>query len=267
MTVPILDSSAWREFRGKPNSSGINNTIHLAKIADMEGKLHDCFVKLLPLNYPSLLGEAIGWLLTRSTNVPCAKFAAIVLVPLDQLRKNIDLPLEFDNEKVCPAWCCEVIPGNSLRQIHKWDSSIVLRKCLRSVDARKIASFDIWTDLRDRNCGNVIKSSNGGYISIDHETILHDLLWLPSGRGYDARSLLTEAQQHLPFLEFQRFQVDMAKASEIHAKGLALLSNDLAEIVHKIYPHLSDTMAPEIIDMLKKRAQVGWLANTLGVIA
>ena len=65
MSVSILDSSAWREFRGEPSSSGVNETAHLAKIADSTGKLRDCFVKLLPLNYPSLLGEAIGWLLAR----------------------------------------------------------------------------------------------------------------------------------------------------------------------------------------------------------
>lgn len=267
MSVPILDGSAWREFRGKPSSAGVNETVHLAKIADMDGRLYDCFVKLLPLNYPSLLGEAIGWLLTRSANVACAKFAAIVLVPLDELRKSTKLPSEFDSMKVCPAWCCEVVPGKSVRQIHKWAFWIKRRDCLRSIDARKIASFDVWTDLRDRNYGNVIRSSSGGYISIDHETILHDLIWVPSGKTYESRSLLSEAQQHLPVLEFQRFQVDMAKAAESHASGLALVSNDLAEIVHKIYPHLSASLTPAILDALNERAQAGWLANTLGVIA
>ena len=267
MSIPILDTSAWREYRGKPSSSGINETTHLAKIADQTGMLRDCFVKLLPLQYPSLLGEAIGWLLARSSNVTCVSFAAILLVPLTELRKSTVLPAEFDGMDVCPAWCSELVAGKSLRQIHKWVFWLVRRHCLNSQDVRKIASFDLWTDLRDRNYGNVIRSPGGGYISIDHETILHDLLWLPTGKTYLSRSLLNEAHLHLTPIDFQRFQVDMANAAQAHADGLAAASNDIADIINKIYPHLSATLVPATINSLGQRANTGWLANKLGVIA
>lgn len=266
MSVPILDASAWREFRGIPSNLGVNKTVHLAKIADTSGKLHDCYVKLLPLNYPNLLGEAIGWLLTRSANVPCVSFAAIVLVPLDELRKSTVLPSEFDGVAECPAWCCEVVSGKSVRQIHKWLFWLARRKCLNSIDARKIASFDMWTDLRDRNFGNVIRSQNGGYVSIDHESILHDLIWLPFG-AFELRSLLEEARQHLLPLDFQRFQLDIANAAKDHENGLTAARADLIDIIDKIYPAHSHTLTPAILNLLNQRAQAGWIANTLGVIA
>lgn len=267
MSVPILDASAWREFRGIPSNLGVNKTVHLAKIADTSGKLHDCYVKLLPLNYPNLLGEAIGWLLTRSANVPCVSFAAIVLVPLDELRKSTELSSEFDGVATCPAWCCEVVSGKPVRQIHKWRFWLARRKCLNSIDARKIASFDLWTDLRDRNFGNVIRSQNGGYVSIDHESILHDLIWPPSGKTFGENSLLVEAKLHLSAEDFQRFKMDMSNAANDHTNGLTTARADLIEIINKIYPNLSASLTPAILDMLNQRAQTGWIASKLGVIA
>lgn len=267
MSVPILDVSAWREFRGKPLNSGINETAHLAKIADTTGKLRDCFVKLLPLKYPSLLGEAIGWILAKSADVACVPFAAIVMVPLNELRKTVDLPSEFEGIDECPAWCCELVAGKSVRQVHKWAFWLARNKCLHSKDARKIASFDQWTDLRDRNFGNVIRSTGGGYISIDHETILHDLLWLPTGRIYRPQSLMEAARRQLSPTEFLRFQVEMVNAASKHASGLAAVGSDVADIINKIYPGYAASLVPAVLNTLNQRAQANWLANTLGVIA
>lgn len=267
MSVPILDVSAWREFRGKPINIGINETAHLAKIADATGKLHDCFVKLLPLNYPSLMGEAIGWLLARSADVACVPFAGIVVVPLTELRKNIDLPSEFDGVNECPAWCCEIVAGKSVRQIHKWAFWWSRRNCLQSKDAQKIASFDQWTDLRDRNFGNVIRSTGGRYISIDHETILHDLLWPPTGRIYDPKSLMEAARQQLSATDFLRFQIEMVNAASKHESGLAAVNGDLVDIISKIYPRQAATLIPAVLNTLNHRAQANWLASTLGVMA
>lgn len=265
--LPILDANAWREFRGKPNGLGVNETAHLAKIADQSGKLRDCFVKLLPLQYPSLLGEAIGWLLARAANVACPPFAAILLVPLKSLRKSTPLPSEYEGMAVCPAWCCEVVAGRSLRQIHRWAFWLARRHCLHSDDARAIASFDRWTDLRDRNFGNVVRSASGGYVAIDHESILHDVLWPPSGRIFHERSLLNEARQHLSADDFKDFQVAMALASNSHADALASARAELTDIIRKIYPNLAGVLVPAALNALDERSKAGWLATSLGVIA
>ncbi|BCO27078.1 hypothetical protein MIZ03_1965 [Rhodoferax lithotrophicus] len=267
MSVPILDSSAWREFRSKPANTGINETTHLAKIADTTGKLHDCFVKLLPLDGPALLCEAIGWLLARKSDVACPAFGAIVMVPVPELRKYCPLPPKFDGMDSCPAWCSEIVAGKSVRQVHKMVFFISRKNCLRSKDARKIAAFDQWSDLRDRNFGNVIRSSNGGYVAIDHESLLHDLLWVPTGRGFEERSLLVEARNALSVTDFQRFQMDMASAANGHAQALIDAKADLADIIAKIIPAHASAATQMIVQTLDNRAQSGWLSTTLGVIA
>jgi len=273
MTVSLLDSSAWREFRGAPFSRGIKNktlhhdTAHLAKIADTSGKLHDCFVKLLPLHIPALLGEAIGWTLARAADVSCPPFASMVLVPLAELRKHIDLPSEMDGWDVCPAWCCEIVPGKSIRQVHKWLYFIALKKCLRSRDVQNIAAFDYWSDLKDRNFGNVIRSGNGGYIAIDHESILHDLLWLKAGMKFEERSLLIEAEKKLSSADLKNFHVEMALAADKHFDAVSKVRTEIDRLVTLIYPHLASILVPQVLDMLEMRAQKGWLAAEIGVIA
>ncbi|MCX7139835.1 MAG: hypothetical protein NT123_01810, partial [Proteobacteria bacterium] len=154
----------------------MNPTSHLAVIADETGKLHNCYVKLLRKDRCALLCEAIGWLLATSSGIPCAAFAAIVMVPIADYVKTYPLPTGYVNEIDWPAWCCEAVQGSAPLLPGAKDFFNRRRQCLYSKDARVIASFDIWTDLQDRNFGNVIRKPNGGYIAIDHESILHSLL-------------------------------------------------------------------------------------------
>ena len=267
MNLPILDASAWREFRGKPANIGINETTHLAKIADQSGKLHDCFVKLLPLDGPALLCEAMGWLLARASGVACPEFAAIVMVPVPELKKCCALPPTFNDMSSCPAWCSEIVSGKTVRQVHKMSFFVARKNCLRSKDARKIAAFDQWSDLRDRNFGNVIQASKGGYVAIDHETLLHELLWAPTGRTFLEKSLLAEARKSLSPAEFQRFQIDMANAAKDHPSGLTDASGEIAEIIEKIAPTDAVNLTRSVMQALGQRSQSGWLSNALGVIA
>lgn len=267
-TVPILDASAWREFRGVPASAGVNPTTHLAKVADPSGKLRDCFVKLLPQG-PALLCEALGWTLARASGVSCPEFGAILLVPLTELRKTVTLPPELNNASHWPAWCSEVVGGKSLRQVHKMAFFIAKANLFRSQDARKIAAFDKWTDLRDRNYGNVIRSPKGGYVAIDHETLLHDLLWTPIGTKWTQRCLTSEAGKALSVADFKRFQVDMANAANGHAQALVAAQNDLNSIVAKLVTGgaAAAQLSKAISDTLEQRAKPGWMATHLQVIA
>src|ERR1035437_3671629 len=214
MPVPILDSLAWREFRGPSGGSGVNPTTHLAKIADPNGRLHDCYVKLLNSATPALLCESMGWVLAKASEVPVVAFSAIVFVPLDELRKYMSLPSWTNSGTHCPAWCTELVAGKSVRQVHKWTFWLARKNCLKSKNVRAIAALDVWADNRDRNFGNVIRSTAGEYIAIDHESLLHDLLWVPTGTSYARRSLVDEAKQHLSAEDFKRFNVEMAVASE-----------------------------------------------------
>ena len=215
---------------------------------------------------PALLCEAIGWLLARRSDVSCPAFAAIVMVPVPELRKCSPLPVKFDGMDFCPAWCSEVVAGKTVRQVHKMAFFLARKACLRSKDARKIAAFDQWSDLRDRNFGNVIQSSKGGYVAIDHESLLHDMLWAPTGRGFELRSLLVEARSALSVQEFQRFQVDMTNAAKGHAQALNDAQTDLTDIIAKIIPANAPAVTQFIVQTLDQRAQLGWLSNLLGII-
>lgn len=267
MPVPILDSFAWREFRGVPSSAGINPTTHLASIADATGKLHSCYVKLLKPNTPALLCEAIGWALANPVDVPVTPFGAIVLVPLDRLRDCMPLPTWTNGQSVCAAWCTEIVAGKSVRQVHKWAFWVARKRCLQSKDVRAIASFDVWADNRDRNFGNVIRSPAGGYIAIDHETLLHDLLWMPTGTSYARRSLVDEAKEHLSSEDLKQFNVELAGASSKHGSGLATVQGSLSTFIDNLYPQAAPALSGTVIGYLTLRSQAGWLANEIGVIA
>jgi hypothetical protein len=121
------------------------------------------------------------------------------------------------------------------------------KNCLRSRDSRKIASFDKWGDLRDRNFGNVIQSTRGGYVAIDHETLLHDLLWAPIGMPWEERSLYVEARTALSPTDFQRFQVDMAQAANGHAKALEDAKQDIIDAIGKIAPANAQALSQLIL--------------------
>lgn len=267
MSVDILDASAWREYRGRPSSAGINETTHLAKIADRSGRLRDCFVKLMKPGTPALLCEALGWLLARAAGVQCPDFAAIVLVPVAELRRHGPLPAEFDRAALAPAWCSEIVAGKSVRQVHKMSFVVARAACLRSKDARKIAAFDQWSDLRDRNFGNVIQSAKGGYVAIDHETLLHDLLWAPSGIRWTEHSLLEHARKSLTTGEFQRFQLDMAAAAKEHGHALKAAQPSIDEIIVKLLPAQARLLGDAIEGALAERSAPGWMSDKLKVIS
>jgi len=181
--VPLLDASAWREYRGKLGKATANST-HIALVADEAGVERLCFVKLAPnLDKPTLLCEALGWVLAGHAGLRRADFGAIILVEKAKLAKNEDLTIEcaaFQGEHI-PAWCSEAIPGNTVLSHAKSSTKpgmqfiTEFKQFINSNDARKFAAFDQWTGLRDRNMGNVIRHKLGGYASIDHETILHDI--------------------------------------------------------------------------------------------
>lgn len=268
MSVPILDASAWREYRGRPGNPGINGSTHLAKIADETGTERLCYVKLVPSPIsPALLCEALGWVLAGHAEVNRAEFSAIVMVDVAILRKSQTLSPEFDTLTFCPAWCSQAVPGSAVRDQAKRMDFLVSRKAfLRAQDSRKIAAFDQWSDLRDRNFGNVIRSDRGGYASIDHETMLYDTLWIPTGLGFEQRCLMEQARKALDSKEFKRFQVDMAKAAEGHASAFAKAKEDLVALIELI---LDDPAFVKggIVSVLDARSQRGWLAKQMGVLA
>lgn len=268
MSIPVLDASAWREYRMRPGNPGINVSTHLAKIADASGKELLCYVKLFPNpDSPALLCEALGWLLAGHSGINRADFAAIVMVDVAKLRASQALAPSFDRLLSCPAWCSQAIPGVAVGNATKLLDFAVSRKSfLRAQDSRKIAAFDQWSNLQDRNFGNVIRSAKGGYASIDHETMLYDTLWIPTGLTFDQRCIMEQAKKALDSKEFKRFQVDMANAAKGHAQAFVKAKADLEAAIDLVLEN-STSAKGDIVASLDTRSQQGWLAKQLGVIA
>jgi hypothetical protein len=189
------------------------------------------------------------------------------MVPVATLRRHGPLPAAFDGATVAPAWCSEIVAGKSVRQVHKMSFVVARASCLRSKDARKIASFDQWSDLRDRNFGNVIQSPKGGYVAIDHETLLHDLLWLPCGVTWTEHSLLEQARKALKSSDFQRFQLDMAAAAAGHEQALEAAQMSIDDIIVKLLPAHAPALSAAIQGALRERSAPGWMSDKLKVIS
>lgn len=268
--VPVLDSSAWREYRGQPGKSTLNSN-HIAVIADPAGVLRRCFVKLAPdPSLPTLLCEALGWVLAGHAGLRRADFAAIVLIDKERLAKCQELPDECldDPSDMIPAWCSSAIPGQTVnanqKTVEKPGAQFLFdyKNFLNAADSRKIAAFDIWTGLQDRNMGNVIRHASGGYASIDHESLLHDILWGDSPFGL--RSLFNWASADLEAKKLKAFKSDMAKAAAGHADALAKAESTLNDILGALLPHVGKRA--DAMGFLHRRSQRGWLAKEIGVL-
>lgn len=269
--VPMLDASAWREYRGQPGKATANST-HIAMVADSAGVERICFVKLAPkLDNPTLLCEALGWVLAGHAGVRRSEFGAIILVDKDRLSKSQPLTFEctaFHGDFI-PAWCSEAIPGNSVLSHAKSPSKPGMqfitehKTFLNSSDARKFAAFDQWTGLRDRNMGNVIRHKASGYVSIDHETMLHDVLWVSS--DFNHNCLVKHAEKVLDVKRLKAFKADMTRAAAGHAGALAKAEVELNALLNLLLPGAVAEHAAAM-NFLADRSQRGWLAGELGVL-
>lgn len=269
--VPMLDASAWREYRGQPGKATANS-MHIAVVADELGVERICFVKLTPnVDKPTLLCEALGWVLAGHAGLRRSDFGAVILVDKARLGKSQQLTAEcgmFQGDYI-PAWCSEAIPGNSVLSHAKSPSKPGMqfitehKTFLNSNDARKFAAFDRWTGLRDRNMGNVIRHKAGGYASIDHETMLHDVLWGSS--DFNNNCLVMHAEKALDSKRAKAFKADMTRVAAGHAGALASAKAELNALLDMLLPGAAAEHAAAM-SFLGARSQRGWLAGELGVL-
>jgi hypothetical protein len=134
---------------------------------------------------------------------------------------------------------------------------------LNSADAKKFAAFDRWTGLRDRNMGNVIRHTAGGYASIDHETLLHDVLWGIS--DFNLNCLVEHAEETLDSKRIKAFKAEMTRAAAGHPGALANAQDELNAILNLFLPNQFAQRAAAM-DFLAARSKKGWLAGELGML-
>lgn len=265
----ILPPTAWQEFRGFPTGKTLNETaIHFAIVKGPDGKERKCAVKFIDLNSrPGLICEGLGWIFAQQAGVNVPAFAAILRVPLSKLSASMPLPSFLAGFQEYPAWCVEIVDGKAISQVHKWLFWLARANCLGAKNTPVIASFDYWADNQDRNYGNVIKSPNGQYVAIDHEALLHEVLYAPYGMKFTLNSLLVEAEKRLSAEKYLRFKCDMAVSAQKHEAAMNSARAAGSALLQKIIPDpaASKKIWTDIEAFLDVRAKLGWMSNELGV--
>ena len=267
--IDILSSASWREFRGEPNNKGMNLTTHLASVEDASGKLHNCYVKLCPQNWPSPITEAIGWQLIRALNLPAPDFAALIMVPLDRLRHSMKLDQHWLNHSEALAFCVSEVNGKPITNSWSWLATLRQKGAYKKYEVAGICAFDYWVNNKDRNTGNLLLKQNGEQVAIDNEYILYDQLW--KGRfGFEIieKTILVEAKNHLNIKEFNKFKLAVASHGKNHASAMNATRGDLSALIFTLIPDAGSAQSiwDAIDGFLTARAEINWLSNELGVI-
>lgn len=265
----ILPSSSWVEFRGLPKVDTLHaSEIHFALVKDSSGKDRKCAVKFIDLNASNgLVCEGIGWLLAKASGVSVPSFASILMVPVQKLSSSMKVPSWLHVYNEYPAWCVEIVEGNAVAHVHKWLYWLSVGNCLKAKNTPVLASFDLFSDNRDRNFGNVIKSKDGKYVAIDHELLLYELLHVPVNRLFVLNSLLEVAEKRLSAELFLKFKCDMATAVSLHESAILSIRPNAMAFLESIIPDSAQSQIwwAKIETFLNARAQIGWMSNRLGV--
>lgn len=267
--IDILPSVSWREFRGEPANKGMNLTTHLASIEDASGKLHSCYVKLCPQNWPSPITEAIGWQLIRALNLPAPEFAALVMVPLDKLRRSMKIDQHWLSYPEALAFCASDVNGKPITSSWSWLATLRKKGTYKKHEVAGICAFDYWVDNKDRNTGNMLLKKNGEQVAIDNEFILYDQLW--KGRfGFEVgeSTILAEAEKILSTKEFDKFKVSVARHGKNHGNAINAVRGDIRDLIFTFTPNINAAQAiwGSVDNFLISRADINWLSSELGVI-
>lgn len=267
--ISILPSTAWREFRGEAKHKGLNKTTHQAMIEDPTGKLHRCYVKGCPANWPTPLTEAFGWLLSEALNLPRPEFAALVLVPLDKLRSHMHMDQHWLNYSEMLSFCASTVYGATSPPAWRWLAHMRTKRVYKRPEVARISAFDYWVDNQDRNNSNLIVKRDGDCVPIDNEFILYSVLWNGKVNFQVApKSLFVEAKRFLGGNDYARFTVEVARQAKLHDAAFAMAEFKLKETVNLLIPDATaaKNVWNSVEQFLSPRGKPDWLSNQLGVI-
>lgn len=266
--IPILPSAAWREFRGTPNQKGLNQTTHLASIATPSGKVHKCYVKLTPPNWPTPLTEALAWLLAEALELPRPEFAALVMVPISKLKDHMPLDQHWLQYPEAIAFCSSAVDGQNPVRGWKWVAEIRKKRLYRRPEVARIGAFDQWVENQDRHLGNLLVRKSGEHVPIDNELILYSLLWPSVGLNFNHNSLVNEAKRQLTDTDFKQFAVEVARCADRHHDALLQVGPRLQAMIDALVAdkNTAKILWQQVSSFLHLRAARDWLPQQLGVI-
>jgi hypothetical protein len=268
--LPILPDTAWLEFRGAPPKKGQNQTTHQALVVDASGREHKCFVKASPDQYPMAFAEGLAWLLADALGLPRPNFAALLVLPVQKLKKHVVLDQYWMHRQGALAFCSSTVEGKHISSMWQWLGKLRQAKAFRHPDVARIAAFDVWADNQDRHTGNFLRTKGGDYVPIDNELVLYNLLWAPRGLTYNHNSLLMQAQGLLNSVGYTKFQDSVVVASEQHDAAFAAAAPALQQFINALNadpnPVTRAAFTAAILQFLGQRAHPGWVSTQLGLI-
>jgi hypothetical protein len=265
----FLPATAWREFRGVPRSRGLNQTTHRALIEGPTGEHHLCYVKLAPPEFPTPLTEALAWLLAEALDLPRPGFAGLLVLSLDNLRRNMPLDQHWSRYREHLAFFAEAVDGKSPAHTWRWLARLRLQGLYKRPEVARIAAFDEWVENQDRHSGNLLVTRLGKCVPIDNEYVLYSILWVGrAGLPVLHGSLLSEARALLSSRAHNQLILEMAREAQRHDVALASAAPAMQATVMAVMPDPTAAAATwnAVHQFLTPRAHPDWLARRLGVI-
>lgn len=175
-SIEILSQSSFKSVLGRPSEGQMALTL-LCLIDWPDGVQRQSYVKIFT-NEESIgiFNEVLGYLLTKSYDLPVAPKAGILILP-DGVMESIDRsvsPIAFVTSKVT---------GNSPSSYYNIGDMIKFESLRNVLDGwdllHKTIAFDEWVANQDRNLGNLIIDSHNHVTLIDHSNMPVDLKWSP----------------------------------------------------------------------------------------
>lgn len=267
--LPILPETAWREFRSAPKTRGQNHTTHQALIADASGREHKCFVKASPVGNPMPFAEGLAWLVADALDLPRPKFAALLLLPVQKLRRSMPLDQHWMATEHALAFCSSAVDGKHINSPWQWLARIRVARAFSHEDVARIAAFDMWVENQDRHAGNLLRTKAGEYIPIDNEYALYSLVWVAAGFTCASQSLRAQALAMLKPAGYAKFEVSMLLAAKKHKGAFIQCTPSLQKFIMTFVadPVAATHATAAIVEFLGQRAHPDWLANELGLIS
>lgn len=232
----------------------------------------------------SIVSEALGYTLAKSCGLSVARTAGVIILHQDQIPMAALEKLAAQSpsglaEPEYLAWFSEDMrvsplivecPSDAPELVRQRDFSRIASDLASHKKSPSIASFDEWTENSDRHLGNLIGSSDGELILIDHGGIFRTPTWSPEdleSSPLPLRNALMDLidsftpnwSERSPtrsacILAYKAFSVAWAK------DGRTLASGALSEfMVH--------SEVEQVLEFLSARLEPGFYTAKLGLIA
>jgi hypothetical protein len=270
MPVQLLHQSSYAgmEVR-KPDQTGINVGTHIAAVRfNANSNPSQAFVKFCGPSEHDLFYEVLGYTLAHHLGIRQPPRAAVIIVPLDLIRKSGGLIPDWIPKTITaiPAFCTELSPSRSISYLYETDAIMAKYQHLFK-DCHNwyacVSAFDEWLANNDRNAGNILQLSPEVYSVIDHGRLFDNKP--PS--AVHTRDLKSDNKMYsvIPSLgvkNVEKLNNSMAAASSNHDNARNKALPAIAKWL-KIFNQIDEEI---VLRFIQERSESNWMEDRVGVI-